>query len=244
MAVSRRLSRMKRTVGRFAEVADQGLCVDGGRCELIMVTLTYARPGQWEPGHVSKFVQRCSEWLERRGHSYAYAWVLEMQRRGVPHYHVLFWLPLGVRLPKPDCLAPRQRTPLWPHGMTRIERARCAGYIVKYASKGDTCPLPPRARLFGVGACVRDWRRVARWGALPKWLRDVSREGDVFSRVVREGWVNRNTGEIHGSQWRFKFERDEVGWVVWFERKGAAGAGESEVLREASGAAETGGEGT
>ena len=97
-----------------------------------MSTLTY-RPGvEWESRHISRYVQRCVEWLERRGHSYAYAWVLEMQKRGAPHYHVLFWLPVGVMLPKPDCISGRQRTPLWPHGMTKIERARSPGYIVKY----------------------------------------------------------------------------------------------------------------
>jgi len=102
--------------------------------------------------------------------------------------------------------------------MTRIERAHSPGYIVKYTSKGDDAAFPFRARLFGVGASVRGWRRVARWTALPRWLRELSCEGDILSRVVGVGWVNRNTGEVYGSQWRFGFHRDEVGWVVWFER--------------------------
>jgi hypothetical protein len=226
----RRMQRMRRTVLRFADVARDGMATSQGSVDLIMVTLTYADADGWEPGHVSKFVQRCTEWLERREHSYAYAWVIEMQKRGAPHYHVLFWLPRGVRLPKPDCLNGRQRTVLWPHGMTKIERARSPGYIVKYTSKGtDDLPLPFRARLFGVGASIREWRRVARWGALPRWLRDLSTEGDVFARVASAGWLNRTTGEVHECQWRFGFNRVEgCGWVVWFERKRAVGAAEGE----------------
>jgi hypothetical protein len=217
----RRLTRMRRTVLRFVDVARDGLMVAGERPpQLVMVTLTYADADAWEPCHISAFVQRVSEWFERRGHSYAYAWVLEMQRRGAPHYHVLFWLPHGVRLPKPDSCGPRQRRPFWPWGMTRIELARSPGYIVKYTSKGDYAPFPFRARLFGVGATVREWRRVARWAALPRWLRDLSSDGDVFSRLCGVGWLNKTTGEVHGSQWRFGFGRDERGWVVWFERRG------------------------
>jgi hypothetical protein len=212
---------MRRTVLRFADVARDGLA--GGRVDLVMVTLTYRDADAWRACHVSAFVQRCSEWLERRGYSYAYAWVIEMQRRGAPHYHVLFWLPHGVKLPKPDMVQGRQRTPLWPHGMTRIELARGPGYIVKYASKGEDAPLPFGARLFGIGAACRHWRRVARWSALPRWLRDVSRAGDVLSRVSHVGWVNRSTGEIHESRWRFGFHQDDDGWVVCFERREGVG---------------------
>src|SRR5262249_13426634 len=68
------------------------------------------------------------------------------------------------------------------------------------------------------GATCRDWRRVARWSALPRWLRDLSQEGDVLARVARVGWVNRATGEVHEARWQFGFERDESGWVVWFRR--------------------------
>lgn len=217
----RRIQRMRRTVLRFADAAREGM-VQGGRCVcLIMVTLTYRSVDDWEPGHISRYVQRSVAWLERRGCSYAYAWVVEMQKRGAPHYHVLFWLPDGVKLPKPDVCSCRQRTPLWPHGMTRIERARSPGYIVKYASKGEEEPLPFGARLFGVGSFDRHWRRLACWAALPAWLRDLSEEGDVIARLARMGWLNRSTGEVYEPEWRFKFERDEEGWRVWYERRSA-----------------------
>jgi hypothetical protein len=215
----RRISRMRRTVLRFADVARDGMAAGGGAVGLVMMTLTYACAEDWRPCHISTFCQRCCEWLERRNHSYGYAWVIEMQKRGAPHYHVLFWLPEGVKLPRPDTCAFGQRTPLWPHGLTRIERARSPGYIVKYASKGEDEPLPFGARLFGIGAHERVWRKLSRWAALPAWLRNLSEEGDVLARVAHVGWVNRSTGVIHESQWRYGFSRDEEGWVVWFERR-------------------------
>lgn len=217
---AKRLNRMRRTVLAFARCASQGLADGGTRNHLVMVTLTYRNADGWEPKHISKYVQRATEWLERRAHSYAYAWVIEMQKRGAPHYHVLFWLPEGVHLPKPDWLYRTMRTRMWPHGSSRIENARAPSYITKYASKGEEEPLPFGARLFGIGACERRWRRVARWSALPAWLKDLSQEGDVLSRIAHVGWVNRQTGDIHESEWRWRFYRDEAEWVVCFERKG------------------------
>jgi hypothetical protein len=227
---------MRRTVLRFADAARDGMASGGSRVSLVMVTLTYRGADDWEPRHISRYVQRCCEWLERRRCSYAYAWVVEMQKRGAPHYHVLFWLPDGVRLPKPDVCQGRQRAPFWPYGMTRIELARSPGYIVKYASKGEDEPLPFGARLFGVGAASREWRRVARWAALPGWVRRLSEESDVVSRLARIGWLNRSTGEIYESEWRFKFERDEEGWCVWFERRRAEACSDEGVQRDGEGA--------
>lgn len=237
MSRRRRIQRMRTSIRRFADCAHEGMADGGRRVGLIMATLTYRDADGWEAKHISAYVQRTVEWLRRRRVPYAYAWVIEMQKRGAPHYHVLWWVPREVKLPKPD----EGPYPSWRHGSSRIEWARSPGYIVKYSSKGDDMPLPFGARLFGMGACVSRWRRVARWAAMPKWLRQVSSEGDVLSRVTRLGWLNRDTGELHASPYRFGFERDETGWWVWIERWRGGGAGEegrvSEgVLREAQGA--------
>lgn len=215
----KRLKRMRRSVMRFADEAQRGMSRGGFRTRLLMVTLTYRDIDGWAPGHISKYVQRATEYLERRGHSYAYAWTIEMQTRGAPHYHVLFWLREGARLPMPDRQDRRARSRMWPHGSSRIEIARSPGYIVKYASKGEEDPLPFGARIFGIGANERGWRRVARWFALPAWLRDVSREGDQLSRMSHVGWINRNTGELHESQWTMRAYRDGDEWVIAFERR-------------------------
>ena len=218
LARSRRLARMRKTVSRFVDVAADGLTRPGFRPALmVMVTLTYADEGAWRPRHVSEFLLRVSQWFERRGLPYAYAWTMEMQRRGVPHYHALFWVPRGVRIPMPDRLGPGQRRPFWPHGSTNIGKARSRGYIVKYATKGDLRPFPRHARIFGVGACERAWRAVARWAALPSWLREKSFEGDSVCRCGAD-WVSRLTGEVYGpSPWSFSIRRRDPGWCVVLE---------------------------
>lgn len=222
LARRRRISRMQKTVGRFVDVAREGLERPGFRSPyLVMVTLTYRRADDWSPRHVSAFVQRVSEWFERRRLPYAYAWALELQQRGAPHYHVLFWVPHGTRLPKPDQCGPRQRVPFWPHGSTNITKARSVGYVVKYTSKGDCSPFPRGARIFGVGASERCWREFARWAAMPAWLRRRSFEGDRFVRLGSD-WVSTVTGEVYGpSPWRFGFFRVGARWRVWLECRDA-----------------------
>ena len=42
------------------------------------------------------------EWARRKDIFIHYVWVLELTKRGRPHYHVLFWLPKGVSMPKAD----------------------------------------------------------------------------------------------------------------------------------------------
>ena len=60
-----------------------------------------------------------------------YVWVLELTKRGRPHYHVLFWLPRGISMPKAD------KQGWWRHGMTNTVPARSpVGYLCKYTSKG------------------------------------------------------------------------------------------------------------
>lgn len=200
----------------FADAVKEGLSQGGFRVETIMVTLTYAQTWLYEPRQVSEYANRVSKWLGRRGIPHAYAWVIEMQKRGTPHYHLLLWLPHGTRVPMPDTVAPGSRTRMWPWGMSRVEPARSPGYICKYASKfNEDVPLPPRCRLFGVGGTERRWRRVALWSALPKWLRDRSNTGDLVRRVPHCGWLNYSTGELYPAVWkltlvskhRMRFER-------------------------------------
>jgi hypothetical protein len=167
-----------------------------------MVTLTYGPGSEYSPRQITEYVRRMRGWLESRRIVYAYEWVLELQRRGAPHYHVLWWVPVGIRLPKPDLAEGRQRKPLWPLGLTRIERARCGpAYITKYASKGDDDrAIPKGARLFGVGG-FDSAKRLAQWRALPAYVRNRTLEGDVVRRASGGEWYVRTTGEYIRSEW-------------------------------------------
>ena len=126
-----RMRRMKTGVITAARLIEQERQRGGFRERCVFVTLTY-RPGAvWSPSDVRDYVQRVRSWLERRGESARYVWTVETTKAGVPHYHLLVWLRLGLTLPFAD------KRGWWPHGMSNQVWARNAvGYIAKYASKG------------------------------------------------------------------------------------------------------------
>jgi hypothetical protein len=137
--------------------------------------------------------------------------VLEFQKSGNPHYHLLLWLPLGITLPKPD------KRGWWPCGFTKIEWAKNAvGYIAKYASKGDSLVQPAKgARMHGNGGMTGQALLEQRWWKLPQWLRedhDVQPSDGVRRAAVGTGggFVNPNSGEVFKSPWVVFFERGYV----------------------------------
>ena len=78
-----------------------------------MVTLTYRDDVDWSPRQVSNYLKCVREWARRKGIFIHYVWVLELTKRGRPHYHVLFGCLKGVSMPKAD------KQGWWKHGMTR-----------------------------------------------------------------------------------------------------------------------------
>lgn len=178
----------------------------GFRTDAIMVTLTY-RPGEpWNKRQVSRYVEATVKWSARRGIRIKYQWVVELQARGAPHYHILFWVPHGFKLLKPDDAGH------WPHGSSRIELARKAvGYLVKYSTKGgDDGALPHGARLFGTGGepCAR---HPAHRAGLPRWLDAIATPESHLDKVPYVGWVERSTGAIHHSPYSMAFHYTPTG---------------------------------
>jgi hypothetical protein len=164
----------------------------GHRWRVAMFTLTYASIDGWSPKHITRFIKTTREHLRRRGWMMRYVWVLEMQKRGAPHYHVLIWLPRGVTLPKPD------KSGSWPHGLTRSEWARNAvGYIAKYAAKSEQRrELPRGARVCAVGGLDKARAAIRRWWLAPCWVRERWPIGaNIFPAREGGGWVDRSTGE-------------------------------------------------
>lgn len=202
LARSARMRKLRLIVGHHADTVRDLYAESGVRCQCIMVTLTYAPGAEYSPRQVTEYVRRMRAWLEQRKIAYAYEWVLEMQKRGAPHYHVLWWIPVGMKLPMPDSVTGRQRKRLWPWGLTRIEIARSGpAYIVKYASKGDQDrPLPRGARLYGVGG-FDSAKRLAQWRALPAYVRDRTEQGSSVRRATGGGWLVRESGEHIPSEW-------------------------------------------
>lgn len=205
----RRMRRMRRVVIASADASRERLERGGRRYEALFVTLTYREGEQYSTRDISGYVKRTREWLKRRGVLVLYQWVLELTKRGRPHYHVLWWVPKGLRLPKPDASG------FWDRGLSRIERAyRPVGYLVKYATKGDAGEFPKGARLFGVGAQDETVNLTRHRYGLPIWLFEATASDVRCVRVARVGWVEKSTGVIHQTPFSFSIDKDEWGFVV------------------------------
>lgn len=214
--VAMRLSRVKRRTITAARLHQEAIQFGGFRGRWAFLTLTYAEADAWRPRHLPTLLDHIRKWLGRKGHAFGYVWVAEIQpgryrRTGeaVIHYHVILWLPRGLTLPKPD------KQGWWAHGSTKIEWARNpVGYMAKYSSKGDSPGRFPRgARIHGCGGLRGDQLAEARYWARPRWLREVTGQGDRVSRCFGGGWIDRQTGELYTSPWRVLF----IGGSVWIQ---------------------------
>jgi len=195
-----RLRGMAKTVKNSARCLRDSLKASGAQFRMAMVCLTYADASAWRPGHLAEFFHRVKAYLSRRGLRPRYVWVAELQQRGAVHYHVLFFLPRGLTLPKPD------KQGWWTHGSTEIQWARKAvGYLAKYASKltQKAGAFPRGLRIAGAGGLEADSRRECRWWKLPAYVRSVFSVGVDPSRAPGGGFVARATGEWMASRYRF-----------------------------------------
>ena len=197
--VALRKKRLRRSVTTAARLFE--FVLGPRRYRPAMLTLTYRDVDGFRPRHISELLNRARQWIKRQGHVLRYVWVAELQMRGALHYHVLFWLPKGLSLPKPD------KQGWWPHGSTRIEQARNAvGYLVKYVSKFDSHrSMPKGARLHGSGGHDDFARQIRQWFNLPTWLKSLAGVEQRFVRVKGVGLVDRASGVCMPSPWRMSF---------------------------------------
>lgn len=185
---ARRMARMRKSLWGAAHCFRAAL---GRSYRAWFVTLTYRDPLGWEPGHVRAFLTRMRAWCAARRLTLHYVWVAELQTRGAMHYHVVLWLPLPFRCPKPDV------TGMWAHGMTQTELGIApVPYLMKYCSKGSasTHAVPKGARIFGVGGLPGDGRLIVSWLNLPGWAQALHGVGEVARKSV--GLVVRASGEV------------------------------------------------
>ena len=168
---------------------------------MAMLTLTYAPGVQWDRSHIPELQKRIRGWLQYRGYQYAFVWVCELQQRGAPHYHVLIWIPHGLRLPKPDQMG------WWPHGLTKIEKVeKPIGYLMKYLSKGQDSihRYAKGQRTHGSGGFDADSKAERRWWLAPRYVRKRWPDWrDDVRPAPGGGWCSRATGEWIASPWEF-----------------------------------------
>lgn len=204
----KRYRSMRRGVLFTARAVEESIARSGRQFKKGFVTLTY-RPGvAWAPEHISQTMACYTEWARRRATLFRYVWVMELTKAGVPHYHVLFWVPIRSWWPPmPDARG------WWKHGLCQSMPVRSPiGYMVKYLSKGLSGPaFPPGARIWGSGGLTPRQRLRRRWYYAPEWLKRFAPPGTVC-RVRRcdGGWWNMTTGWWYRSPW----------WVTGFDRYG------------------------
>jgi len=179
-----RLGRLRHRVWSWAE------CIKhvSDNYNLFMVTLTYREIADWGPNNIRQFMLLLRS---RFPHIIAYAWVAELQKRGAVHYHVMVAVPVGfpfygAMVGHPDKLGD------WPHGMTRIDKARTPWYIVTYSGKEyqKLGKFPKGMRMFAVWIAkgVVTERRMYKFSlsAKPKWITDiVISNDDLFDEMPR-----------------------------------------------------------
>lgn len=192
-----RYKRLRKNIGVAAKL--HSVAITGGKAHfnVCMVTLTYRRD-TWQPTHMSAYMDHVRKWhIRRTGQKLKYVWVAEMQGRGVIHYHVLYFLPKGITMPKAD------KQGWWKHGSTRTEKAVApVKYVMKYASKLDTKKgFPDGARTYGIGGLAETDRLSRRWLNLPAFIKARASITDRWDRAVGGGWLDRATGQIWPSEW-------------------------------------------
>ena len=189
-ADARRIASLRCQVGVSARILQAEAAPHSGHRGLVayMVTTTY-RPGtDWTPQDWKTAIHRVRQFCNRQGAKCRYVWVAELQKRGVIHYHAVFWLPHGLRMPKWD------KAGWWPHGRCQRVKVKSSavGYLMKYLSKG-TEPgqsFPKGARTYGVGGLDFAGRRARRWLRLPAFVQGNSSIFDKWTRRVGGGWLS------------------------------------------------------
>lgn len=196
-----RVFRLKKGVMTTARLVNDRLKAESIRWVPVMVTLTYKNAADWAPNQITAFCNRVQMYAKRRGYKFPCVWVMELQKRGAPHYHVLFWIPARLRLPKAD------RQGWWVYGSTNIVRVKNpVGYVAKYASKFESkdCQFPHGARIHGIGGITQLEKRIVAWWKLPKDLRTGEEGSCKWNRAIGGGWENRETGEKQLPKWQIK----------------------------------------
>lgn len=196
-----RLKRLQKTVRTIAQVITESLQESHIRYAATMSTLTYRPDCTFAPRQITEYIKCVRMWAKRKGYFAYYVWVLELTKAGRPHYHIVWFLPKGVTLPKAD------KQGWWRYGMSNTVKARSpVGYLCKYTSKGidpaSWGKLPRGARIHGNGGYSISMRVTKIWHLSPLWVRLSVPFADKVKKVGCY-WVNQRTGMGQRSPWLY-----------------------------------------
>jgi len=190
--VKARCTRLRKNLGVAAKWLSKGVG------QAWMLTLTYRGVNDWKPSHVREALAHLRKWLKRSyGWSLRYLWVMELQKRGAPHYHVVVWLPR-------ECQASdlhMDSRGWWPHGMTNaVQAVAPVRYVMKYVSKFDSPDAFPKgARCYGIGGLDVVGARCRRWINWPSFVQARADVSTPVARATGGGWVV--AGARYASEW-------------------------------------------
>lgn len=165
-----------------------------------MLTLTYADVHGWKADHIKTAITHVRKWLDREyGWRLRYLWVMELQKRGAPHYHLVVWVPHGIEARELHMDA----RGWWPHGFSNAVRAVApVRYVMKYVSKFDSAEsFPKGARCYGVGGLDDVGVRCRRWINWPSFVQARAAVSDAWRRARGGGWIAGSSGEWWPSEW-------------------------------------------
>lgn len=201
-----RIASLRKTIYNFGMGVEHDLSSKGYVPWLC--SLTYRDLNGWSPNDIKYFLNRVRSHLYRRNLPFVYCWVAELQKRGALHYHVMIWLPKGLKLPK------FARFGWWNHGFTDQKIARkSVGYLMKYISKTDTKHSFPRGvRIYGYGGASVTTKRRIRFFRCSSSVRSLIISSgltyaDVDMRRTSGGRVDLLSGWFFESTWKVYFLR-------------------------------------
>lgn len=189
-----RCTRLRKNLG----VAAKWLSKGAGQAW--MLTFTYRGVDDWRPDHIKAAIQHLRKWLKRAyGWTLRYLWVMELQKRGAPHYHCVVWVPRDL----PAHELHLDRRGWWPHGMTNAVLAVApVRYVMKYVSKFDSPDsFPKGARCYGIGGLDVDGVQCRRWINWPAFVQARASVSCPWRRARGGGWIDGRSGEWWPSEW-------------------------------------------
>jgi hypothetical protein len=190
-----RVKKVSHSVKTTARLHQQECTDSGFRYKPAMITCTYAEGQGYNPRDITNLIKNCRNYLARQYKQsiFRYTWVAELTKRGIPHYHLILWLPKGCSFPKPD------KRGWWTKGMTKIEWVKNAFDIAKYFPKG--------LRISGYGGLSQLARREYRYWRVPASIRALINPNEkppaeFDLRKIKDGYFNKDTGEFIESSYQ------------------------------------------
>jgi len=203
----RRVKRMEAAVLAIIYQNNLDMPIQFGSSRCAFITLTYRSDAVWSARHITQ-VQKCYEmWAKRRSIKISIVWVMELTKNGVPHYHLLIWLPKGITPPMPD------KQGWWKHGSTNATwLKKPSRYIAKYFSKSPskdgTHDFPKGARIYGHRGLSPMAMAVKRHYSLPLWLRKITEVGAKCTKLFGGWWYNADIDYSFRSPWVLNTDAD------------------------------------